>query len=371
MMLRNTFAEIDLNAIKNNISIVRKTAAKSKILFAVKADGYGHGMVEVATFTEKNRMVDYFGVASIEEGVELRENGITLPILILGLTLPVEKNIDYILKYNLASSAADDAFIDLLNKTAFKNKKKCVIHIKTDTGMGRVGCTPDDALKIAEFASNCSNIELEGIFSHMPVSDDISNSFNDHQISVYKSMLRRLESKNINIPVKHLANSAAILNYPETHFDMVRPGIICYGYRPDYKSFNNTGIIPSMSLKSQIIFTKFVKKGTKLSYGLTYEVPDNSYISTIPIGYGDGYSRSFSNIGKVIIGDEIFPVVGRVCMDQLLINTGSKEFAPGTEITLFDKKHFTVDDAANAIQTISYEITCGISQRVPRLYLNA
>lgn len=369
MNFRNTFAEIDLNAIGNNINAVRRAAPGRKILFAVKADAYGHGVSEIAKYAERNSLVDYFGVSSIEEGIELRENGITLPVMILGLTLPLENNIINIIKADLIPSAADISFITLLDEISKKMNRITKIHVKTDTGMGRIGCKPEDAPEIIRHAMNCRNIELEGLFSHMPVSDDANNGFNFQQISVFKKLIENLESENIKIPLKHLANSAAIINFPDSHFDMVRPGIICYGYRPDYKTDKDIGIIPSLSLQSQVVFTKRISKGSKLSYGHIYETPDDCYISTIPVGYGDGYSRFFSNCGKVIINNEIYPVVGRVCMDQLLINTGSDRIEPGTRVFLFDRKTFTVDDAAAMINTISYEITCSISRRVPRIYI--
>jgi alanine racemase len=368
-MHRKTIVEINLGAIKHNLlSIREKTGAGTKILLAVKADGYGHGAVQVSKCVEKNGLADILGVSSPSEGIELRNAGITLPILILGLILPREDAIKTLFDHDLSQTVADLSLASLISKEAVARKKRLNLHLKVDTGMGRIGCPADKAVDIASSISRLDGVNLEGIFSHFPVSDDPDSDFTRKQIEQFKKIHVGLEEKNIRVPLRHMANSAAIFNYTESIFNMVRPGIMAYGYMPSHSCRHSISIIPAMTMMSCIVFVKRVRKGTPLSYGLIYSPDRDSNIATIPVGYGDGYSRSLSNKAQVIIKNKKYPVVGRVCMDQILVNLGDDEFDLGEEVTLFGGSDITAETIADWMGSIPYEVTCAISKRVPRIY---
>lgn len=368
--LRKTYIEVDLNAITHNLSLIRDKIGRDKhVLFAVKADGYGHGAVHVSKFVEKAGAADIFGVSSPLEGIELREAGIKLPILNLGLILPCKETIDAVLDYDITQTIADAALAEEISKKASGRRKKAGVHLKIDTGMGRIGCEPKDAVDIVKRVSRLDNIKIEGIFSHFPESDNPDSDFTKKQIRDFKIILQELISAGINIPLIHFANSAAILNYGDSIFNTARPGIMAYGYMPSASCRRTIGIIPSMSFKSCIVFHKRVKSGTGISYGLTFTAGKNTNIATVPVGYGDGYNRFLSNKARVIIRGRTYPVAGRVCMDQIMIDLGDDEFPLGEEVILFGREEITVETLAGWIGTIPYEVTCGISKRVKRIYL--
>lgn len=366
---KKTHVEIDLNVIKQNILAIKERVEQKKILLAVKADGYGHGAVKVSRMAEENKLCDILGVSSPQEGIELREAGIKLPILILGLILPERDVINIILDYDLEQTVADLHLSREISLAAKERKKHAFLHLKIDTGMGRIGCSPGEAVEIGKAIYALDNVQLKGIFSHFPVSDDPDSDFTRKQIENFTSIITEFERIGINIPFKHMANSAGILNYKESIFNMVRPGLIAYGYRPSKNCDSNIKLIPSMSFKSYIIFCKRVKKDTAISYGLTYKTRSDTNIATIPVGYGDGYSRFLSNKGKVIINNKLYPIAGRVCMDQILIDLGNDEYSLGEEVILFGDNIITAETVAELIGTIPYEVTCAISKRVRRVYL--
>ncbi|MGA1869469.1 MAG: alanine racemase [bacterium] len=368
-MFRKTFVEIDLSAIKNNINEMKKHARGGcKVLFPVKANAYGHGMVEVSKFVEEHKVVDMLGVATLDEGIELRDAGITLPILVLGLILPEEEYIDVVIDYDLTQTIADAHLAQKISEIAERRKLPVKLHLNIDTGMGRLGCKSVEAVKIIKKVILLSSITLEGIYSHFPVSDEKNSEYTERQIAAFSTILRQIRSEGITIPLIHMANSAGIVFYPHASFDMVRPGIMAYGYLPTPGMSHTIPIQPAMTLKSSIMFLKRVPKGTPLCYGLTYTTECDATIATVPIGYGDGYSRFLSNKGKVLIRNKMYPVVGRVSMDQILVNLGHDEYPLGEEIILFGRDTITVDTVAEWIGTISYEVTCALSTRVPRIY---
>ena len=369
-MLRRTYVEIDLHAIKHNLQLIKKRLNKNvKILLPVKADAYGHGLKEVSLFVQSEGLVDMLGVASPSEGIELRLAGIDLPILVLGLTLPDEDIVDRLLDYSLSQTVADLTLPKLIAARAPARKNRGYIHLKVDTGMGRIGCSVDEARGIAREIAQMKSVRLEGIFTHFPAADNGDPDFTREQIEQFTTIIKDLEAEGINIPLKHIANSAGVVNFPESHFNMVRPGIMSYGLRPAPGMSPDMELIPSMTLISNIIFIKRVKPGTPLSYGLTYRTDRECFIATGPLGYGDGYSRFLSNRARVMIQDREYPVVGRVSMDQILVNLGDDEYAPGQEVILFGKKAITAETIAEWIGTIPYEVTCGISKRVKRVYV--
>ncbi len=367
---KKTFVEIDLGAIKNNLTVIKESVGRDKkILLPVKADGYGHGAVQVSKIVEEFGFADILGVSSTAEGIELREAGIKLPILILGLILPCKEAIKNILDYDLTQTVADISLAREISNEAGDRGEVKKLHLKIDTGMGRIGCRPEEAVDISKAISELDHVELEGVFSHFPVPDDPDSSFTKNQIEKFKDIIIALEDIGIDVPLRHIANSAAVINYPDSIFNTIRPGIAVYGYRPAKDCNSNLKLIPSMSFKSYIVFSKRVNKGTPLSYGLTYTTQNDTNIATIPVGYGDGYSRFLSNKGGVIIRDKTYPVVGRVCMDNILIDLGDDEYPIGEEVVLFGNEGITVETVADWIGTIPYEVTCAISKRVPRKYL--
>lgn len=366
---KKTIVEIDLGAIAHNLKIIKaKVGADKKILLPVKADGYGHGAVQVSKIAEENGLADILGVSSPEEGMELREAGIELPVLILGLILPCKDNIDNIIDYNLSQTVADIELALKISERAIEKEKRVRLHLKVDTGMGRIGCGPEESAELARRISGLNGVLLEGIFSHFPVADDPDSDFTRRQINEFEAVIREIEERSIEIPLKHLANSAAIFQYSDSIFNLVRPGIAAYGYSPSPDFNSGIDLIPSMTFKSYIVFNKRVKKGTPLSYGLTYTADKDSNIATVPVGYGDGYNRQLSNRGRVIIRDRRYPVAGRVCMDQIMVNLGDDEYPAGEEVILFGREGVTVETIAQLTNTIPYEVTCAISKRVRRIY---
>lgn len=369
-MLRRTYVEIDLAAIKHNLLAIRGMIARNvKILLPVKADAYGHGLREVSLYVQKEGLVDMLGVASASEGIELRHAGVDLPILVLGLTLPEEDIVDRILDYSLSQTVADMALPKMISSRAPARKNRGLVHLKIDTGMGRVGCSVSEARGLAREISGLRSIKLEGIFTHFPAADNGDPGFTRNQIKIFNEITGDLESEGMHIQLKHIANSAGIVNFPESHLDMVRPGIMSYGLLPAPGMKCSAELVPAMTLKSNIIFLKRVPGGTPLSYGLTYRTDRESTIATVPLGYGDGYSRFLSNKARVLIEGREYPVVGRVSMDQILVNLGDDEYAPGQEVVLFGKQGITAETLAQWIGTIPYEVTCGISKRVKRAYI--
>ncbi len=368
-LLKKTYLEIDLGAVKQNLETIKKRIGNKSVLLAVKADGYGHGAVQVSRLAEADGLADMLGVSSPVEGIELREAGIKLPILNLGLVLPRREEIDAIIKYDISQTVADFALAEMISKSA-KKGRALKLHLKIDTGMGRIGCRPEEAFDIGQKIAKLPGVVLEGIFTHFPVSDDPDSDFTRNQIKGFKSIIDNFEKNGIDIKYKHMANSAAILNYKDSVFNMARPGIMAYGYRPSKNCNSSVKLIPSMTFKSCIIFIKRVKKDTPLSYGHTYRTKADTNIATLPVGYGDGYSRFLSNKGSVIIRGRMYPVAGRVCMDQILVDLGNDEYPIGEEVILFGRETITVETIAELIGTIPYEVTCGISKRVQRVYLN-
>ncbi|MFH0976966.1 MAG: alanine racemase [Spirochaetota bacterium] len=370
-MLRKTFAEINLKAIKNNIKALKEKAGNDKkVLLPVKADAYGHGIVDVSRYVEKNNIIDMLGVATLDEGVNLRNAGIKVPILVLGLIIPDEESTGVILDYNLTQTIADRRLAEKISEAAMLKGKKARLHLKVDTGMGRIGCKPEEAVRIVKEISSLEFIELEGICSHFPVADEKNTEFTNKQINIFSKILIQIQKEGFDIPLKHISNSAGIVSFPDAALNMIRPGIMSYGYLPaSGMKLYDIKLEPAMTLKSCIVFSKRVAKGVPLCYGLAYTAPEDSNIATVAIGYGDGYSRFLSNKAKVIIKSKIYPVAGRVTMDQILINLGDDEYPLGEEVILFGRDNITVDTVAEWIGTISYEVTCGISKRVPRVYI--
>lgn len=366
-------AIVDLDAIASNIKNIRaKVDKNSGIIGIIKADAYGHGSVETAKVLLDNG-ADWLAVAVVDEGLNLRKNGITAPILLLGYTPELRLNdvinngfIQTVYSYDTAKKLSD---------AASALGKKAVIHIKIDTGMGRIGYrvneeSADEIVKI----SKLPNIDVNGMFTHFSTADEADKSYTLEQYNKFVKMNDMLEKRGLHIPVKHAANSAAIMDFDNMMFNMVRPGIILYGaYPSDEVKKENLSLSPAMSIKTHVSYVKDVNEGDSISYGRKYTAPSKRRIATIPVGYADGFIRAYSKGGKVLVRGEYAPIVGRICMDQFMVDvTDIDGVEVNDEVVLMGKqgdKEITADFIASVLDTINYEVFCTLSKRVPRQYI--
>mgnify|MGYP000533378779 CR=1 FL=1 len=369
---RPTWAEIDLAAIKHNLKVIQKAAGNAKVMAMVKANAYGHGMLEVSEICRQQK-VDFFGVASLDEAIALKKVIKDIPILVLG----------YIPKSDAEEVVANDIrpciftieTAEAMSKAAVKLNHEVKLHIKIDTGMGRIGFLPNEkTLETIMTIAAFPKVQIEGIFTHFAEADVTNSSFTQEQIQIFKELVGKLEKRGLYIPLKHCSNSAALINFPEAHFDMVRAGIILYGLYPSAEiSRKNLDIIPAMTLKSRVAYIKTLPAGYSISYGRTYCCQQESRVATIPIGYADGYSRLFSNRAQAVIKGKRVPLVGNVCMDMCMFDVSELgEIGEGEEVILFGRPEdgITADDLAELIGTINYEIVAALGSRVPRVFVN-
>lgn len=371
--LRRTWAEISKSALINNLSEIKKNAAGAKICAVVKADAYGHSAKIVAPLLDAAG-ADWFAVSNISEAIGLREYGIKKPVLILGYT-PAEYA-KTLAENDISQCVYSYEFARLLSDCAQKAGVSVKIHIKLDTGMGRIGFDLRDSrlsgIDEAILSAKAKNLTFEGVFTHFAAADtDDGNAreFTKGQYDRFISGVEKIKAAGLNPQIIHCDNSAAICD-KEYICDMVRPGIILYGLKPD-KDFN-TGInlIPAMTFKSVVSFVKDIKAGTPLSYGMTFTAPKSMKVATVAVGYADGYQRKLSNKGEVLVRGRRAKVLGRVCMDQILIDVSDIEGVKmGDEVTLFGRD-LLVDDVAEICDTINYEIVCDIAPRVPRILVD-
>ncbi|MCM8770585.1 MAG: alanine racemase [Candidatus Omnitrophica bacterium] len=364
---RPTWAEIDLDALEYNFGQVRKLVGqKVKIMVTVKADAYGHGIVPVSRALAI-KGVDYLGVASIDEGITLRKARINLPILILGTVLP--NDVEPILKYNLTQTVCTEELAYALDKEAGRRKQNAAIHIKVDTGMGRLGVSYDKAKNFIQKIKSLRHLDLEGIFTHFPLADTDIN-FTHNQIKAFNKLILDLEREGIKFRLQHAANSMGLIGFPQSHFNMVRPGLVVYGIYP--KKNLDIKLKPVLSLKTKVVFLNRFPQGKGISYGHIYTTKKDTTVVNLPIGYGDGYPRNLSNIGPVLIRGKRFVVSGRICMDQTLVDVGNLKVRLADEVVLIGRQgreKILAEELARLSGTIPYEIVCGIGSRVPRIYL--
>ncbi|MCP4749280.1 MAG: alanine racemase [Proteobacteria bacterium] len=378
-------AEIDLKAIDHNIRELRRvTSPKAGLMAVVKANAYGHGAVEVAKQAIKSG-ADALGVARIDEGIELRKANIAAPILIFGYTTP--EAAAELLEYDLIPTVFSYENAKALSEAAEKRKSKIGIHLKVDSGMGRLGFLPDclgavdmsaagkkAAIRQIESIAGLPGLEIQGIFSHFAISDSADKTSAKRQFEIFTEFLDGLRQVGLDFPLKHAANSAATIDMPETHLDMVRTGIAIYGLKPSEEvDFSRIDLEPAMTIKTKIVHLKEVPAGFKVSYGSTYVTEKPTAIATVPIGYGDGYNRLLSSRGCMLIGGRRAPIVGRVCMDLTMLDVGH---IPGAtledEVIVLGRQEtesITADEIAASLNTINYEIVTAITARVPRIYL--
>lgn len=363
MDLHQAFAEIDLNALALNLKVVKQKAKNSDILAVVKANAYGHGAVHISRQLIQHG-ISKLGVAFTSEAIALRESGIDSPIVVFF----DRDNVHECFQYNLTPVVYDFNTAKRISAEACKRNRTIAIHIKVDTGMGRVGLNIHRALKEISNIASLQNITLEGLMSHFSEADLGDKDFANLQMSNFNSLARALKQKNIYFTYCHIANSAAVLSMPDAHLSMVRPGIMLYGYA--YPGV--TGLQHVLSLKSKVLHLKKVPPGTPISYGRTFITKRKSTIATIPIGYADGYSRKLSNNGEVLINGRRAPVAGRVCMDTTMVDvTDIPNVSYKSDVVLIGKQgneRITAEDIANRTGTIPYEVLTSIGQRVKRIY---
>lgn len=370
--LRPVWAEINLDSLEFNMKGIKKLSKSDEIFGVVKADAYGHGAVDVAPVLLENG-VTRLSVAVISEAVELRRSGIECPIMILGYT-PLSLA-DDILKYDIEQTVFSYEYALKLSKIAEKRHIKVKIHIALDTGMGRIGFLPGDkSVENVYKISTLPNIEIEGLFSHFSTADEANKEYTHRQFETFNSFDKKLKEKGISVKIRHIANSAAIMEMPDTHLDGVRPGIILYGYYPSEEvDKSKLKLKPVMTLKTNIVHIKTLKKGEHISYGRKFTCEKDSIIATLPVGYADGYTRLMFGKAKVIINDKFAPVVGRICMDQCMVDISDiPEAEVGDEVILMGESKsckFDADDIARSIDTINYEVVCMVGKRVPRVYI--
>ncbi|MBO8158247.1 alanine racemase [Thermosyntropha sp.] len=368
---RPTWAEIDLEAVRHNLRQIREAAEGSKVMAVVKANAYGHGMLKVCEVCLKEG-VDYFGVASLDEALNIREENIRTPILILGYVSPEYAEI--IIENDISCTVFNLNMAEALSRAAVKLGKKAAVHIKIDTGMGRLGFLPDEeSLDIVRNIIALPGILVEGIFTHFATADVRDKSFAYEQLTRFNWFVSELEKDGTKIPIKHCSNSAALIDLPEARFNMVRAGIILYGLYPSREvDQNRVKVIPVMRLKSKISFIKELPAGHTVSYGRTYRCLVPTRVAVVPVGYADGYSRLLSNKAWAMVKGKKVPLIGTVCMDQCMFDVSEVEgVKEGDEVLLFGRKEdgITVDDLASIIGTINYEVLSCIGPRVPRIFI--
>ncbi|GEP66778.1 alanine racemase [Clostridium beijerinckii] len=372
-ILRPVYAEIDLDAIAYNIKNIKKLVKDKEIIAVVKADCYGHGALDVVPTLLENG-ASRLAVAVLTEGIELRNDNIKAPIMILGYT-PSYLN-EELIKYDLEQTVYDLDYAKELSKTALSLNKKAKIHIAIDTGMGRIGFLPTEKA-IDAICKICSleGLEVIGIFTHFSTSDEKDKEYTNEQFEKFTDLLKKLSNLNIEIPIKHVSNSGAIMDMPETYLDAVRAGIILYGYYPSPEvKKENLSLKPALTLKATITRVQEMDAGMSISYGRTFKTERKSLIATIPIGYADGYSRLLAKNAKVIINGQFAPIVGRICMDQCMIDITdiNGDIKVGDEVIILGEQNglrFNADNFAEIMGTINYEILCMLKYRIPRVYV--
>ncbi len=370
--MRPTAVEIDLSALKHNIQAIRDKVSPAKVLAVVKANAYGHGAIEVSKTVLANG-ADYLGVACIEEGIALRDAGIQAPILVLsssGLN-----HTDLYLEYDLDITLYDHEGLERVKASARSCKKIPRIHVKIDTGMGRMGIHWQKAEAFIREIYRDSTLLLQGVYTHFATSDHIDKSYALLQAERFKQILSDVKAAGIAVPLAHGANSGAILDLPETYFDMVRPGILMYGHYPSDHTTESVHIKPVMEFKTRVLYTKALAKGESVSYDRIFIADRDTRVATLPVGYEDGYNRLLSNCGEVLIQGRRFPVIGRVTMDMIVVDLGDDtSVQEGDEVVLFgkqDNNEITVESICEKINTIPYEVICWVSNRVQRIYINS
>jgi len=376
--MRATRALIHLGRLKANIAAVRgKVGAGVKICVPIKADAYGHGAVRVAVAAIRAG-AEYLAVASPQEGIELRESGIVAPILLLSLPIPEE--LPQIVANRITPLVSDEEFAREVAAAARENHEatgeRTPVHLKIDTGMGRIGCESEDAAALASAVAGMEELAIEGTATHLAVSDSLAPddiAYTEGQIRRFAEALDAIKAAGIDPGIAHAANSGGVALHPSSWFGMVRPGILVYGYPPAPELSDRVAVKPVMELETRIVFLKKIKRGQSISYGREWTADAETTIATLPVGYADGLPRRLTHKASVLIGGRRYPIVGRICMDQCMADLGPDADAKRWDRAVVfgpDTLGPSAEDLARELGTIPYEITCGINRRVPRVYLD-
>ncbi|MCI0647242.1 MAG: alanine racemase [Chloroflexi bacterium] len=369
-VVRPTQVEINLDRLAENYRAIQQAVAPTAVMPTLKANAYGHGLVEVARHLA-SLGTPYLGVAFLEEGILLREAGVATPILVLGGILG--NQVPLFLEYDLTLTASSIEKLAQTDGAARAMGTTARVHLKIDTGMERIGVHYYSAAGLLEAAARCDHCQVEGIYSHFANSDDADLTSARVQLARFQEVLEQYAQYGLPRPICHMANSGAILQLPESYFDLVRVGILLYGVYPSAEVARTIAVRPALSWKSRVVYFKVVQPGHPVSYGSTWQSDHQVRVVTIPVGYGDGYFRSLSNEALVIIRGKKYPVVGRVCMDQMMVNIEWDSAYNGDEVILIGEsgdQAITCDDLAEWAGTIPYEVLTNINTRVPRVYIH-
>ncbi len=368
------YARIDLDAIVSNMEQMRRNLNPiTKIMAVIKADGYGHGAVQIAQMLEEYDYIWGFAVATLDEAVVLKAEGIQKPVLVLGCVFP-DQYLE-MLKYEIRMNVYTEEMAEAISQMAAREKLTAYMHIKLDTGMTRLGFHVDeDAVESIARIASMPNVCMEGIFTHMAKADENDKTFTHKQLQEFQWMTARLKEKNVVFQYEHCANSAAIIDVPEANFDLVRAGISTYGLYPSEEvQKDNVRLKPVLALKSHVAFVNEIPKGTPISYGGTFISDRAMTVATIPVGYADGYPRNLSNVGYVLIRGKKAPILGRVCMDQFMVDvTDIEGVSFGDNVTLIGKdgnETITVEDLSELSGRFNYEFICDLGKRIPRVFV--
>ncbi len=378
--MRPTYLEVNLSQLKQNLENIRQHVSPAKVLVVLKANAYGHGVDGVAPFIAP--FADYIGVAIVEEAIHLRKLGIATPILVMGGTLP-EQLPDFF-EYDLTLAASSLDLLTAAEQLAFASGKRLKVHLKIDTGMERIGVREYEAEPLIEKSLACSHLDLEGIFTHFANSETLESDsllsavskLTDSkivkaslQLERFEEVLSIYEKRSEPHPrIRHTANSGATLLIPESHYDMVRPGVLFYGVYPARDIEKTIEVKPALTWRSKVVYSKITQPGRSVSYGSLWQAEAPTRIVTVPCGYADGYFRRMTNHAQVLINGKKYPQVGRICMDQFMVNVGDDDVNVGDEVILFGNG-ITAEDLADWMGTNEYEVMTNISARVPRTYV--
>jgi alanine racemase len=363
------WVEIDTDTVVKNVKLIRDFVDDNVMVMGViKSNAYGHDAPEIAPLLLQNG-ISHLGVARLDEGIELRQNNIKEPILILGLTQ--KEDMEALVQYNLTATVCNLHNVEHLSNLATRCGKEAKIHLKVDTGLGRIGLTPEDTLSFIKKVQCMKNIQLEGIFTHFAEADNRDKSFTEKQFKMFTSLLYSLHQEKIHLPIEHAANTAAVLDLPHMSLDMVRIGLLLFGLYPSPSVRRIEGIRTTLQFKTRIVYLKNVRASSSISYGRTYTANRNTTVATLPVGYADGYSRLFSNTATVKVRGMKAPVIGSVCMDQTMIDvTDIPGIEIGDEVTLWSDDGFY--QSAEWMQSIVNEVVCMTDRkRVPKLFIKA
>ena len=369
---RPAWVEIDLDAVRANTRAIRDVAAPAAVMAVVKADGYGHGAVRVARAV-LDAGAEWIGVALAEEGIALREAGIDAPILVL--SEPAPDAADPVVATGLTPVVYTLAGLEHLAKAVAHSNTAgpLAVHLKIDTGMHRVGCAPHDARAMVEAIGERTELALGGVCTHLAIADEPDDPYTGEQLARFDAVLGELTAAGVDVGLRHAANSAGLLAFPAANYDLVRTGIAIYGIAPSAALADRIPLHPALSFKARVSYVKTVAAGSRLSYGLRYEVARSARIATVPVGYADGVPRNLAHVGgEVLVGGRRVPIAGTVTMDQILLDVGDAPVVVGDEVVLIGRQgdaEVTATDWADRLGTIPYEIVCGIGPRVPRRFV--